>query len=134
MNRRERRAQWQTSHRVAAESAARPASRSAVGSVRPVPGVSAPRSVVRLEIGEFVLRGFEKRHSSRIAAAFERSLDERLRGGSLPASLRHSMRSASLRLAPLTLRRSSDPVAIGEQLAASVFAFERDTRRRGGSR
>jgi hypothetical protein len=127
MNRRERRAQWQASHRHAASQAStlpgRPPSKSA-------PAVSA----FRMQIGELVLRGFEKRHASRIAAAFERSLEEHLRAGVPPDALRHRMASSSLRLAPLALRRSADPVAVGEQLAASVFAFERDTRRRGGLR
>lgn len=127
MNRRERRTQWQAAHRLAA-------SQPSASPGRP-PLVSAPAvSAVRMQIGELVLRGFEKRHASRIAAAFERSLDERLRSGALPDALRHRMTSSSLRLAPLTLRRLSDPVAIGEQLAASVFAFERESRRRGGSR
>jgi hypothetical protein len=127
MNRRERRTQWQASHRHAAPQSSMLPGRSA--------SVSAPAvSAVRMQIGELVLRGFEKRHASRIAAAFERSLDERLRGGALPDALGHRMASSSLRLAPLTLRRTSDPVAIGEQLAASVFAFERESRRRGGPR
>jgi hypothetical protein len=127
MNRRERRAQWQASHRQTASRLSVSLSRSPLAAA---PAISA----VRMQIGELVLRGFEKRHASRIAAAFERSLDERLRAGALPDALRHRMTSSSLRLAPLTLRRASDPVAIGEQLAASVFAFERESRRRGGPR
>lgn len=127
MNRRERRAQWQASHRQTASQLSVSLSRSPLAAA---PAVSA----VRMQIGELVLRGFEKRHASRIAAAFERSLDERLRAGALPDALRHRMTSSSLRLAPLTLRRAADPVAIGEQLAASVFAFERESRRRGGPR
>lgn len=125
MNRRTRRAQWQASHRLAVGSAA--------VSGRPLPAASAPGAAIRLQIGELVLRGFERRRASGIAAAFERSLDQRLRGGALPASLRNPVRSTTLRLKPLTLRRASDPAAIGEQLAASVLALERDTRR-GGSR
>ena len=127
MNRRERRAQWQATHRHAAPQVSAFPARSPLSSA---PAVSA----IRMQIGELVLRGFEKRHASRIAAAFERSLDEHLRAGTLPDGLRHRMTSSSLRLAPLTLRRFADPVAIGEQLAASVFALERETRRRGGSR
>ena len=127
MNRRERRSLWQTSHRAATRGISVPLDRAS----------SAPPlaySAARMEIRELVLRGFEKRHASRIATAFERSLDERLRGGPLPAALRHRMASSSLRLAPLSLRHTSDPIAIGEQLAASVFAFETETRRRGGPR
>lgn len=122
MNRRERRTQWQAAHRLS--SAAAPSSGAR----------AAPYSAINLQIGELVLRGFEKRHTSRIATVFERSLHERLCSGELPAFLRQSTRSSSLRLAPPTLRRAHDPVAIGEQLAASVFSFERETRRRGGSR
>jgi hypothetical protein len=127
MNRRERRARWQASHRQAGSQLSVSLSRSPLAAA---PAVSA----VRMQIGELVLRGFEKRHASRIAAAFEHSLDERLRAGALPDALRHRMTSASLRLAPFTLRRASDPVAIGEQLAGSVFALERESRRRGGPR
>jgi len=87
-----------------------------------------------MQIGQLVLRGFEKRHASRIAAAFQRSLDERLRAGALPDALRHRRTSSSLCLAPLNLRRAADPVAVGEQLAASIVAFEREARRRGGLR
>lgn len=127
MTRRERRTQWQASHRAVAHGIPAPSGRAA--------SPAAPAfSAIRLQIGELVLRGFEKRHASRIAVAFERSLDERLRSGSLPQALRHRMASASLRLAPLNLRRTADPAAIGEQLAASVVAFERESRRRGGSR
>jgi len=127
MNRRQHRAQWQASHRLAAPQISALPGRS--------PSHAAPAvSAIRVQIGELVLRGFEKRHASRIAAAFERSLDERLRDGVLPDALRHRMASSSLRLAPLRLGRSADPVAIGEQLAASVFNFERETRRRGGLR
>jgi len=127
MNRRERRAQWQASHRAGApHSSAFPGRASAF---------SAPLlSNVRMQIGELVLRGFEKRHASRIAASFEHSLEQRLRADGLPDKLSHRLASSSLRLAPLTLRRSSDPVTIGEQLAASVVAFETTSRRRGASR
>ena len=127
MNRRERRSLWQKSHRTAIRGICAPP-----GSPSSAPPLTY--SAARMEIGEMVLRGFEKRHASRIATAFERSLDERLRNGPLPAAFGHRMASSSLRLTPLSLRHTSDPIAIGEQIAASVFAFERETRRRGGSR
>jgi hypothetical protein len=89
-------------------------------------------SAIRLQIRDLVLRGFEKRDASRIAAAFERSLEDRLHDGAASAILRLPMQSPSLRLAPVFLRRSSSPAAIGEQLAGSLLAFESDARRRGG--
>jgi hypothetical protein len=135
VNRRERRAQWQAARRAVSNSPAIPAV-----TLAPVAGI-APRahgapafSAVNLQIGELVLRGFEKRHSSRIAAAFERSLMERLRSGTLPDAMRHRASSSSLRLVPFILRSPNDPVGIGEQLAASVFEFERNGRHRGGLR
>ncbi|HXS13092.1 MAG TPA: hypothetical protein VN734_10345 [Acidobacteriaceae bacterium] len=121
MNRRERRVQWQASNRIT--------SGAAVSSIACTPALACP--VISMRIGELILRGFEKRHASRIAAAFERSLDNHLRTGVPPAPLAHGMQSPSLRLAPLTLTRPSDPVAIGEQLAGSVFAFKLDGRRGG---
>jgi hypothetical protein len=124
MNRRERRTQWQAAQRLSA-------GRSGVTDGR---GPAAPYSAIRMQVGELVLRGFEKRLASRIAASFERRLRELLQGGELPAHLRQSMRSSSLRLAPLTLRRAADPVSIGEDLARSVFALDRNSRRRGGVR
>jgi hypothetical protein len=128
MNRRERRTQWQASQRLSAGRSVAPAGS---GQAREP---AAPYSAIRMQVGELVLRGFEKRHASRIAAAFERRLGELLRLGELPAHLRQSMRGSSLRLAPLTLRRAADPVSIGEDLARSVFALERNARRRGGVR
>lgn len=130
MNRRERRAQWQASQRRASSSESTPAAPSAVPATivpqaRPVPAFAA----VNLQIDMLVLRGFERHQSSRIAAAFERSLSARMRTGVLPESLRHHLFASTLRLAPLTLRRATDPVAIGEQLAASVYAFERGAQR-----
>ena len=127
MNRRERRTQWQASHRAAAlHSSALPQ--------RPPASPTSLPSNVRMQIGALVLRGFEKRHASRIAASFERSLEQRLSADGLPQAMGHRLANSSLRLAPLTLRRSSDPVAIGEQLAASVVGFEITSRRRGASR
>jgi hypothetical protein len=81
-----------------------------------------------MQIGELVLRGFEKRHAPRIATAFERSLDGHLRSGVLPARLAQRMERPWLRLAPLRLTRPNDPIAIGEQLAGSVFALKPDGR------
>jgi len=128
MNRRQRRAQWQASQRPAAgRSAATPGS-------GPTIKRSVSYSAIRLRVGELVLRGFEKRLASRIAASFERSLTERLHYGELPADLRQSIRSASLRLAPLRLRRAADPVSIGEELARAVFDLEPNSRLRGGAR
>jgi hypothetical protein len=130
MNRRERRAQWQAAHRAA--SLAPAADRARAPGIAPRAHAASAHSAINLRIGELVLRGFEKRHASRIAAAFEHGLVERLRTGAVPDALRRRMASSLLRLAPVALRRSHDPVAIGEQLAASVFAFERESR--GGSR
>ena len=127
MNRRERRAAWHASHSVASP---------AISAIRGRPPAShaPPFSSIRMRIGELVLRGFEKRHASRIADTFKGALDKHLRDGASPGILRSPMRSSSLRLAPIALRRSSTPAAIGEQLAASVLAFEREARRRGGLR
>lgn len=121
MNRRERRAHWQTSHRLTQQAP--------VSSIAHAPARTYP--VIRMQIGELVLRGFEKRHASRIATAFERSLDDDLRSGVLPVSLAQRMQRSSLRLAPLTLARPNDPVAIGEQLAGLVFSLKSDGRRGG---
>lgn len=135
MNRRERRAHWRASQR-AALNLAPPVARLPLSdaSARPRNTRSARHSAINLQIGELVLRGIERRHSSRITASFERRLAELLGTGALPDPLRRSASSPSIRLAPLRLLRLTDPVAIGEQLAASVFAFKRDVRRRGGSR
>lgn len=119
MNRRQRRTQWQASHRPSAEP-----------SLAAVPGFSA----IHIQVGELVLRGFDRRLASRVAAAFERSLSERLRAATLPTPLSKPMRTGQMRLAPLKLRRSTDAAAIGDDLARSVLALETGTRRRGGSR
>lgn len=114
MNRRERRMQWQVSH-------GRGANASLAGIHH---DQTAVHPDIRMQIGDLVLRGFEKRHASRIATAFERGLDDRLRTGVLPAHLSHRLRTPSLRLMPFTLTRPNDPVAIGEQLAGTVLAFK----------
>lgn len=119
MNRRQRRTQWQTSRRHSAEPPAAAA-----------PGYSS----IHMQVGELVLRGFDRRLASRVAAAFERSLSERLRAATLPAPLSKAMRTGQMRLAPLKLRRPTDAAAIGDDLARSVLALETTTRRRGGSR
>jgi len=127
MNRRERRAQWQASHRQTASRLSVSLSRS------PLAAAPARRRSSRLRSKAAAMREawrFSKprRTSSPICMRTAET------AGALPDALRHRMTSSSLRLAPLTLRRASDPVAIGEQLAASVFAFERESRRRGGPR
>jgi len=119
MNRRQRRTQWQAAQRSSVDAA-----------LSCAPAFSA----IRLRFGELVLRGFEKRAGSRIAAAFERSLSERLRSATLPAPFRQPMRSEQMRLAPMKVRHSTDAVAIGEDLARSVLALETGARRRGGLR
>ena len=134
MNRRERRAHWQASQRLASRSVLdRSGAEAACRATPPEPSTSAcPK--IDLAIDKLVVRGFQKRHASRIAAAFERSLIERLRAGALPDALRLRGSSTSICLAPLTLRRPNDPAGIGEELAASVVAFKRNPRRPGGLR
>lgn len=125
MNRRQRRTQWQASQRLAADSSLAGAQGAAAA-----PGFSA----IRMQVGELVLRGFDRRFASRVAAAFEESLSDRLRSATLPARLQRPMRTGHLRLAPLKPRRSSDAATMGDDLARAVLALETSTRRRGGWR
>lgn len=134
MNRRERRAHWQASQRLASRSVlGRSGAETACPATPPEPSAPAcPK--IDLTIDKLVVRGFQKRHAYRIAAAFERSLIERLRAEDLPDALRLRGSSTSICLAPLTLHRPNDPADIGEELAASIVAFKCNTRYPGGLR
>lgn len=125
MNRAQRRAAWRSKHRDADRKRDK-----AAGSAQRL----SPPASMKMMVGELVLRGFEKRHSSRIAAAFERRMEELLRSGSVPDHWQKPLRSAWLRLASLRVHHPSDTTAIGERLAQAVFFLRREERRTGGAR
>jgi hypothetical protein len=134
MNRAQRRAEWRAKHRETMAEAA--SSRAVVRRARSLPEAPhAGRSAsVKMSVGEIVLRGFEKRHASRIVTAFERQLGELLRSAPLPSHWRQPSIASSVRTAPIRMQRPTDAIAIGENLACAVFELRSREGKTGGRR
>lgn len=108
----QRRAAWQSQFRRQATAAA-PAVRS--------------RGAVQVRIGELALNGFARGSERRIAASFERELRSLLTR-QLPTGW-EKQSSVDALSARMQVRSGRDPVAIGEQLAATVLSASQGKRR-----
>jgi hypothetical protein len=84
-------------------------------------------AAVQVQIGELALKGFGKGSERRIAASFERELRS-LVTRQLPATWQTTSSIEALS-ARMRVRSGRDPIAIGEQLAATVLSASQGKRR-----